>query len=84
MIAFIPARALFAQVYPKTDAIRTNLPVKIDGLINEEAWKQAPLITGLIEQRPTPGRAEDTRNKSELYLIYDNAAVYFGGILYEA
>ncbi|MEO6613155.1 MAG: DUF5916 domain-containing protein [Chitinophagaceae bacterium] len=73
-----------AQSYPKTDAVRTNLPVKIDGLINEEAWKQAPLITGLIEQRPSPGRAEDPRNKTEVYLIYDNEAVYFGGILHES
>lgn len=76
--------ALVAQTYPQTGAIRTSLPVKIDGAINEEAWKQAPLITGLIEQRPTPGRVEDTRNKSELYLLYDNEAVYFGGILYES
>ncbi len=72
-----------AQVYPQSNALRTKLPVKIDGLINEEAWKQAPLITGLIEQRPTPGRPEDAGNKSELYLLYDNEAVYFGGILFE-
>lgn len=74
---------LFAQPVPQTAAVRTSLPIKIDGIVNEEAWKQSPIITGLVEQRPTPGRLEDNRNRSELYLLYDNQAVYFGGNLYE-
>src|SRR5687767_13949198 len=74
---------LRSQVYPQTNAVRVSIPVKIDGVLNEEAWKQAPLITGLIEQRPNPGKPEDPGNKSELYLTYDNEAVYFGGILHE-
>jgi hypothetical protein len=74
----------FAQITPKqTPATRTPLPVKIDGLLNEEAWKQAPLITGMVEMRPTPGRAENEKNKTEVYLLYDDNAVYFGGILHE-
>ncbi len=83
-VAALPVAPLFAQVYPQTNAVRTNLNVKIDGMIDEEAWKQAPLITGLVEQRPSPGRAEDPRNRTEVRLIYDNEAVYFGGVLYES
>ncbi len=83
MTACLPAGILSAQSYPQTDAVRTSLQVKIDGVISEDAWKQAPLVTGLVEQRPSPGRLEGPRNKSELYLIYDNEAVYFGGMLYE-
>jgi len=74
----------FSQTTPKQiPAIRTSLPVKIDGLINEEAWKQAPIITGMVEMRPTAGRAENEKNKTEVYLVYDDEAVYFGGILHE-
>ena len=65
-------------------AVRTNLPIKIDGDINEEAWKKGALITDLIEMRPTFGTVEDRNNKSELYLLYDDNAIYFGGVLYEA
>ena len=65
-------------------AIRTTLPIKIDGEINEEAWKKGALITDLVEMRPSFGQLEDKRNRTELYLLYDDNAIYFGGILHEA
>jgi hypothetical protein len=66
-----------------TSATRTNSPIKVDGLINEDAWKSATTIKGLVEQRPTFNKAEDPRHRSEFYLLYDDNAVYFGGHLYE-
>lgn len=72
-----------SQTVKQTPAIRTTLPINIDGLVNDEAWKQAPLITGLVEMRPSFGRAEIAGNQSELYLLYDDDAVYFGGICHE-
>ncbi len=68
----------------KVAAVRTSLPIKLDGEINEEAWKTAALITDLVEMRPTFGQIEDKRNRSELYLLYNDNAIYFGGILHEA
>lgn len=64
-------------------ATRTSSPIKIDGKIDDEAWKAATSIKGLIEMRPAFNRAEDPRHRSELYLLYDDNAVYFGGFLYE-
>ncbi|HYE56326.1 MAG TPA: hypothetical protein VD996_15865, partial [Chitinophagaceae bacterium] len=73
-----------AQTAPRqVNAVRTVLPIKIDGELKDEAWKSAPLITGLIEQRPTFGRAENESSKSEVYLLYDDNAIYFGGFLHE-
>jgi hypothetical protein len=73
-----------AQTQPKqVTAVRTTLPIKIDGELKDEAWKAASLITGLVEQRPTFGRAEDEQSKSEFYLLYDDNAIYFGGFLHE-
>ena len=65
-------------------AIRTNSPIKIDGDITEEAWKKGAFITNLVEMRPSFGTIENTSNKTELYILYDDNAIYFGGILYEA
>ena len=67
----------------KVAAVRTRLPITIDGILNEDAWKQAPLITDLVEQRPNFGRSENPDTKSAFYLLYDDDAVYFGGILQE-
>jgi hypothetical protein len=83
LIFFCPG-IIAAQTTQQLNAVRSTMPVKIDGIINEEAWKQAQLISGLIEMRPSFGKVEDTRNKTEVYLLYDNDAVYFGGTLYEA
>ncbi|HEV7779925.1 MAG TPA: DUF5916 domain-containing protein [Chitinophagaceae bacterium] len=82
-VAVFPPMCAFAQGFPQTNAVRTHLPVKIDGVLDDEAWKEAPLITGLIERRPNPGRSETAGNRSELRLLYDNNAVYFAGMLYE-
>ena len=65
-------------------AIRTTLPVKLDGDLTDEAWKKSTFITDLVEMRPSFGQAEDKRNRTELYILYDNNAIYFGGILHEA
>jgi hypothetical protein len=74
----------FSQTAQKhVAAIRTSLPIKIDGDINEEAWKAAPLITDLVEMRPNFGKQENEKSKTEVYLLYDDNAVYFGGILHE-
>ena len=76
--------AAFSQSTPRqAAAVRTSLPVKIDGDLNEEAWKKAPLLTGFIEMRPTFGLAEDEKNKTEVYLLYDDNAIYMGGICHE-
>src|SRR5215210_5878617 len=75
---------LFAQNYPEVKAVRATSAIKIDGLLDEASWKQTPLIGGFTEQRPTPGRAEAHGNRTEVYLLYDDDAVYFGGTLHEA
>lgn len=74
----------FAQTRQKqVAAIRTTLPINLDGNISEEAWKLAAVVNGLVEMRPNFGKKEDVKNRSELYLLYDDNAVYFGGNLYE-
>ena len=74
----------FAQAPPKQlKAIRTTHSIKIDGELNDEGWKQAATITSLVEQRPHFNREENPKNKTELFLMYDDNAIYFGGILHE-
>ncbi len=65
-------------------AIRTSATIKIDGDISDEAWKTATRIVGLTEMRPRFNKAEDEKSKTELYILYDDNAVYFGGLLHEA
>lgn len=64
-------------------AKRTTLPVKIDGLVNDSAWKQAAVMTDLIEFRPKVGDIEDPATRTVSYLMYDDEGIYFGGYCYE-
>src|SRR5689334_25411007 len=64
-------------------AKRTALPIKIDGLLDDSAWKSAPVMTNLIEFRPTVGKVENPDTKTVAYLLYDDEGIYFGGFCYE-
>lgn len=64
-------------------AQRTTKPVKIDGLIDDEAWKDAAVMTDLVEFRPVVGRKEVPETKTVAYLMYNDQGIYFGGYCYE-
>ena len=72
-----------AQSPRKVDAVKTVLPVKIDGEINEEAWKNASVINNFTQQRPVFGKAENENSKTEAWIIYDDNAVYIAGFCHE-
>lgn len=75
---------VFSQAPRKSlSAKRTIANIKIDGNIDEPAWKEATPATNFIEQRPNAGKAEDTITRTEVYILYDNTSVYVGGYCYE-
>ncbi|MEO7923330.1 MAG: DUF5916 domain-containing protein [Chitinophagaceae bacterium] len=81
------AACSFAQTpapeHKQVVAKRTTLPIKIDGKIDEVAWKEAAVLAGYTEYRPVPFRKEEDANKTEAYLLYDNEGIYFGGFCHE-
>ncbi|WP_337044311.1 DUF5916 domain-containing protein [Emticicia sp. 17c] len=75
---------LFAQIVPKKLAAkRTSKSVIIDGRLNEPAWQDASLLDDFTEFRPVAGRKEEYENRTEAFLMYDDAGIYFGGTCYE-
>jgi hypothetical protein len=71
-----------AQTTPRQlPAKRTTASFKIDGDMNEPEWKEATAATDFVEWRPNAGKAED--NKTIVYILYDNTAVYVGGYCHE-
>lgn len=64
-------------------AIRTNLPVKIDGHLDDEAWKNASHFENFTEMRPSFGRKETEATKTDAWLLYDDNAIYIGGFCRE-
>jgi hypothetical protein len=64
-------------------AKRTNQRVRIDGLLTDSAWKDASMMTDLVEFRPKIGDREEYSNRTEAWLMYDDEGIYFGGYCHE-
>lgn len=75
----------FAQSPPPRvlEAKRTTGTVKIDGLINDEAWKDAAVMKDMVYFRPKMGAKEDYENRTEAFLMYNDEGIYFGGFCHE-
>jgi hypothetical protein len=72
------------QPVPKTlPAKRTVSSFKIDGNLDEAAWKEATPATQFVEWRPNFGAIEDASTRTEIYLLYDNTSIYIGGYCHE-
>ncbi len=88
-VAILLIALLFQQnVYSQTpakqlQAKRTTASIKIDGNLEDAAWKDVTPAINFIEQRPNPGKIEENMNRTEIYLLYDNTSVYVGGYCHE-
>lgn len=57
-------------------ASRINEEIKMDGVLDENAWKNAQPATDFIQTEPTPGLPATF--STEAFFLYDNNAVYIG------
>ena len=85
LICICCCNSIFAQKAPvkKMPAQRFNSVIKIDGELNEDAWKVAPVADKFVELRPVPFRAESAENATVIYMIYNNEGIYVGGYMHE-
>ena len=82
-VSFILQAAVQQQVYDgRLRQIDVSAPrvetaaVRIDGVLDDEAWRQAALLKGFTQYRPVDSRpAEDT---TEVLVLYAPDAIYFG------
>ncbi|MFZ1528217.1 MAG: DUF5916 domain-containing protein [Ferruginibacter sp.] len=71
----IPQKNLIAK--------RTQAAIKIDGLLDEAAWKDAPVADKFTMLRPAPFVAETEDNRTEVFFLYDDKGIYIGGYFHE-
>jgi hypothetical protein len=54
----------------------------IDGRVDENVWMEAEVITGFIQAEPLEG--EPATETTEVRILYDDRAIYFGVICYDS
>src|SRR6185503_13469595 len=62
-------------------ALRITSSPKIDGLLDDEAWKNAETISDFVQNSPTEGAK--VSQKTEVKVLYDDFAIYVGAIMYD-
>jgi hypothetical protein len=79
---------LFLQIFLQAQngrksvaAIPAALPPKIDGILDEESWSEAPVADEFIQRRPFNGKAASFR--TEVKFLYDNSGLYVGARMYD-
>ena len=72
-----------AQVPRQIAAQRLIFPIKIDGKLDEAAWKDAPKAGNFVAIQPVAFTKETYDNRTEVYILYDNNGLYLGGYCHE-
>ena len=55
---------------------------KIDGLLNDNAWKGAEIANDFIMMDPNNGEKENPDYKTEVKVLYDDEAIYVSAMMY--
>ncbi len=74
----------FSQIPIKQlNAKKINGSIKIDGILDEEDWKNAPVASQFTTLKPAPFIPENPDNASSVYFLYDDNGLYIGGYMKE-
>ena len=63
-------------------AIRTELPVVLDGDLDEPVWQTAPIALGFIQRDPQQG--QPSTEKTEFRILYNATTIYIGVVCYDS
>ena len=66
---------------PRLAAVRATTPVRLDGVLDEEAWSSAPLATGFRQVEPDHG--SPARLDTEVRVVFDDEALYIGAFCHD-
>lgn len=88
VLAFTASQGVAQPQTPPTNErkvvrmVRTVTPPVIDGRLDEEAWRQADVITDFHQIRPGDGATPS--EPTEVYLLYDDDAFYIGARMHDS
>lgn len=70
-----------AQVRKEAVAVKTDVAPAVDGVLNDDCWKQARVTGDFIQYGPYNGK--EPSQQTRVMFLYDDYALYVGIILYD-
>ena len=64
-----------------TAATPADGPIKLDGVLDEAAWKRAPVADGFVQSEPSTG--QPATEPTEVRVVYDANTLYIGAYLHD-
>ena len=61
---------------PALRAVRTPAPPRVDGVLDDAAWREAPLASGFRQREPREG--EPASEATEVRVVYDEDTLFVG------
>lgn len=86
LTSFLFCNLFFGQLNnnrKKTTATRVSGSPKIDGVLDDDVWKNVPVCNNFFELRPTNGQKEKEDYKTEVKLVYNDDAIYISAMLFD-
>jgi hypothetical protein len=81
LFILIDLPALFSRDSNVLPASRTDMPVTIDGILDDEAWLNAAVIENFTQMEPEEGAASSRRTEVRILFGADN--LYIGAKMYD-
>lgn len=75
------AAAQQSDPLPTMRAHRVATPIVVDGRLDEAVWETAPFGTNFVQKEPFEGAP--AQNDSDVWVLYDDEALYIGARLYD-
>ncbi|MEW6467538.1 MAG: DUF5916 domain-containing protein [Bacteroidota bacterium] len=83
LLLLLPAFAIRAEDTLKSyTAERISSAIKIDGVLDDEAWARAAAASDFVMNQPIEGGVP--KQKTEFRIVYDDYAVYVGAMMYDS
>lgn len=76
-----PPGLMHRNEVPIVQAVERRGPLVIDGLLDDVAWRVAPVASDFRQQDPSPGQPATQR--TEVRFLYDEAALYIGARMHD-
>lgn len=61
---------------PSLSALRATEPIRLDGLLDEAVWQQAPAGSDFVQREPNPG--QPATEETEVRIVYTETTLYIG------
>ena len=84
LISLFSFSSILAQETKKTlQILRTENPPKIDGVLDDDVWKNAMEAKDFTQFRPTMGLAERPGQETVVKMSYDDSGIYIAAYLHD-